>query len=281
MALSKDRKGRVTGSVCGGILGLSPFMTRKDVMRMMVREYYGLEKYDKETIPTISYGKRMEEYALEVLGAKGSDEFFKYEDWLGATPDGFKDEYLVEVKCPYGKRKEDSLEFKPLEDQQHYYAQHQIELLCANKKHGIFYQWSPYQNKEEETTIDMKWLNKNIPILKDFWDEYNKICRSEHLPEEFYDKPVINEGLPEGLVSRYLEIKQEVKSLKEEQSKIIKDLADITKGKSAIISGHNFTFVEKVGSISYAKIVKEAFPDMTAEEMEPYRGKPSSFWIIR
>ena len=38
-----QRRGKVTASAVGGILGLSPFVTREDVMRRMVREALGAE----------------------------------------------------------------------------------------------------------------------------------------------------------------------------------------------------------------------------------------------
>ena len=37
------RKGRVTGSNVGAILGCSPFRTRDEVMRDMVRDFFGAE----------------------------------------------------------------------------------------------------------------------------------------------------------------------------------------------------------------------------------------------
>ena len=38
--LSKHRTGRVTGSRIAAVLGLSPYLSRDDVMREMVREFF-------------------------------------------------------------------------------------------------------------------------------------------------------------------------------------------------------------------------------------------------
>ena len=39
-----QRKGKITGSIAGAILGLSPHLTRDAVMRRMVRDWHGAEK---------------------------------------------------------------------------------------------------------------------------------------------------------------------------------------------------------------------------------------------
>ena len=44
------RKGRVTGSSVGSILGLNPWATSDDVMRRMVREYHGAESEFKGNV---------------------------------------------------------------------------------------------------------------------------------------------------------------------------------------------------------------------------------------
>ena len=39
----EQRKGRVTGSVAGAILGLNPFMSPEQALRRMVRDYHNVE----------------------------------------------------------------------------------------------------------------------------------------------------------------------------------------------------------------------------------------------
>jgi len=45
--------------------------------------------------------------------------------------------------------------------------------------------------------------------------------------------------------------------------------------KNAEICGKKLTLVDRVGSVSYAKLVKEKMPDV---DLEPYRGKGSQHW---
>ena len=49
------RRGRITASNVGAILGLSPFMKPDDVMRNMVRDYHNAEREFKGNVAT-EYG---------------------------------------------------------------------------------------------------------------------------------------------------------------------------------------------------------------------------------
>ena len=51
----EKRKGLITGSSVGAILGVNPWRTPADVMRSMVREYHGAESEFKGNIAT-EYG---------------------------------------------------------------------------------------------------------------------------------------------------------------------------------------------------------------------------------
>ena len=59
----KARSGRITASQVGAILGHSPYATRDDVMRRMVRDYHGAEREFVGNIAT-EYGNFHEAGAL-------------------------------------------------------------------------------------------------------------------------------------------------------------------------------------------------------------------------
>ena len=128
------RIGRVTGSSAGAILGLSPFSSRDEVMRRMVREYHGAESERKDN-PAVTYGRNHESGAiLDFRMETGLDVeevgFLPYEDWLGASPDGLtSDGGILETKVPFSLRKSEDPNFKTLADQPHYYAQVQLSLI--------------------------------------------------------------------------------------------------------------------------------------------------------
>ena len=57
--------------------------------------------------------------------------------------------------------------------EQHYYAQLQIEMLCADKVETDFYQWSQYGDALESFYRDDIYLYRTIlPFLKAFYDEF-------------------------------------------------------------------------------------------------------------
>ena len=58
-----QRKGRVTGSVAGAILGLNAHQSPDAILRRMVREYHGLESEFTGNIAT-EYGQLNEPMAL-------------------------------------------------------------------------------------------------------------------------------------------------------------------------------------------------------------------------
>ena len=108
------KKGKVTASSVGAILGLSPFMKPEDVMRNMVRDYHYAEREFKGNVAT-EYGTFHEDMAkidfeMEMKTKIKEAGFYtiKYQfggDWLGASPDGFVfGGDIVEIKCPYGQR---------------------------------------------------------------------------------------------------------------------------------------------------------------------------------
>ena len=91
--LSEERKGRITASEVGAILGLSPYRTAEDVMRSMVREWFGAEREFTGNVAT-RWGQEHEPAAIKQFEALYGNvlpgEFCKHpdHDWLGATPDG-------------------------------------------------------------------------------------------------------------------------------------------------------------------------------------------------
>lgn len=112
-------------------------------MRAMVRAYHGAEREFTGNVAT-EYGTAMEPEAIEAFefatGLKVEKApFVPYDDWLGASPDGYVgNDELIEVKCPFGLRKDEMAQFKSIHDQPHYYAQIQIQLYVTVDQGVIF-----------------------------------------------------------------------------------------------------------------------------------------------
>ena len=289
------RKGRVTGSMVGAILGLSPYMTRKDAMRSMVRAALGEPSEFEGNVATM-HGNFYENYAIaeyEVRSCKDTREvgFVKYSDWLGASPDRMIDDGggVLEVKCPFYIRKEPNPVFKTAEELPHYYAQMQIELLVTEAKYCHLYQWVPpltakdgsviRESKDRLETVfpDKDWLETNLPILRDFWLEFKSELANN---SDDYRNPLrVEIDTPDAhrAVAEYDQLVEAIANAEERKKELLLDIAAMTNEQDGLIAGRKLTRVTREGSVSYAKIVKDKLPDL---DLEPFRGKASQFWKL-
>jgi putative phage-type endonuclease len=286
--LSPLRRGRITGSNVGAILGLSPFRTPDDVLRAMVRDYHGAPSEFTGNAAT-EYGSFHEAGALveyqmhtsnTVQDCKEAVEhgFFIHPvcDWLGATPDFLvgKDG-LGEIKCPYGLRDKEAPVFKTAREQPHYYAQMQIEMACAGKKWVVFFQWCPKLSVLELVYRDDKWLAENIPRLAEFHALYvSELNNPDHLKPR---RKIVESPTARKMIDEISDLSQIIDNATTRKKEVLAELVDLVGGVDAEVCGHKLTQVEKEGAVSYAKVVKDYIPDV---DLEPYRGKPSSFWKL-
>lgn len=275
----EKRKGRVTGSVAGAILGVAPYMTREDVLRSMVRAYHGAESEFTGNIAT-DWGHNNEataRMAFQLESGLMVEEtgFHPYEDWLGASPDGIipEQDAIFEVKCPFGIRNGGS--FKTLREQPHYYAQVQLEIMCAGRSRAYFHQWTPWGQVTEIVYPDQNWLDTALPELRQFYAFYlSELDNPEHLEPLRIE---INTKEADMLMVEYDEMREAKDRADERMKEIMARFQDMAMDKNALIAGRKFTKVQKEGAVSYARAIKSLLPNA---DLEPYRGKPSEFWKL-
>ena len=171
------RKGRVTGSAVGAILGIAPFAKQADILRRMVRDWHKSPSEFVGNIATewgtVNEAGALIEYEMVTGNKVELCAFYQYEHWLGASPDGLVgDKGLVEIKCPFGIRYKKPPVFKTAAMQTHYYAQMQIQLFCTDRDWCDFYQWTPYGDALERIERDQSFLNTVLPVLRNFYDKY-------------------------------------------------------------------------------------------------------------
>lgn len=280
----KARENRITGSIVGAILGLSPFMKPKDVMRQMVREYHGAERESQGNAAT-NYGTNHEPLALadyelqynkvELCG------FYTKGTALGASPDGLIDDDglgLIEIKCPYSLKDKIDPQFKSIDEQPHYYAQIQFQLYCTDRKWCDFYQWSAHGHKLERVEINEAWLDENLPKLGDFYAKY--LIEREQPNAQYYLEPKHTEqqtDIAELLVIKYQRISNDIKDLEAQKKGLLEELVQVCGGQDSVINGHKLTKVVREGTISYAKAIKDLAPDA---DLSVYKGKPTEYWKL-
>lgn len=280
-----QRKGRITASQVGAILGNSPHTTRHDVMRRMVREWHGLPSEFEGNIAT-DYGENNEagaiiEYQMETANTVEAVGFVtrEGEDWAGASPDGFiGTDGGLEAKCPFGLRNDENPEFKPLADQPHYYDQVQFTLWVTGRKYWHFYQWHARKTKLECVLPDPEWQAHALPRLRQFYAEYlaeRDDPESPHLGEK---RPIIDTPEAHKLMAEYDQIAEAIENATARKAELLADMVKLAGGKNALFAGRNLTKTDRVGAISYAKAIKALLPNA---DLEKWRGKGSSFWGVK
>lgn len=275
------RKSRITGSMAGACLGMAPYMTPEQAMRTLVRSYHGAESEFEGNVAT-EYGTRNEldaiwAYELETGNTVTEVGFYTKDDWLGASPDGQVSENKgLEVKCPYGIRNDPEPQFKTLDEQPHYKLQVHLEMYCAGWTEMDFWQWTPHGSRLETVKLDMDYLGPLLVELRKFYDDFltNQIHNPDHLESL---RKEVNTNLAIALAGEYDDLTEAIDNAQERLKEVKAEMIELAGGKSAIIGGKRVTLVEKKGSISYAKAIKELIPDA---DLSKYMGKSSEYWKI-
>ena len=274
------RNGRLIGSMAGAALGLAPYQSKDDCLRSLVRDMHGMPSEFLGNIAT-EYGNANEDlaraaYEMETGSAVKPAGFVPFEDWSGASPDGYVgDDGLIEIKCPFGLRKDLNPVFKSIEDQPHYYAQIQVQLFFTGRQWCDFWQWSAHGTRLETVKYDGAWINENIPKLKAFWWKAKEADPSDF---EGPKRKVIDTPEAEKLIAEYDELGEAIDNANARKDDIIARMVQLSDGKNALVAGRNLTLVKRSGSISYAKAIKELAPDA---DLEKWRGKASESWQVK
>ena len=277
------RKGRITASQVGAILGNSPNGDRDTVMRRMVRDWHGAELEFTGNVAT-EYGSFHEagalvEYQMETGHAVMPQGFVTREDWAGCSPDGLVGlTGGLEIKCPFGKRMMQAGDtFKSLADQPHYHDQIQFSLWVCERAWWDFFQWSPTATALETVKPCAKWRASELPKLRQFYAEY--LHEREHNSEAHLEplRAIVDTPEAARLMSEYDDLTEAMDRAKTRRDEVQEAIVALAGGRDAVVAGRKVTKVEKAGSVSYAKALKALAPDA---DLEPYRGKPSSYWRI-
>lgn len=279
----EQRKNLITASNVGAILGLDPYRTPDDVMRQMVRDWHGAEREFTGNAAT-EWGVFNEKTAREQFEMMYEPVtecgFFVSEEhpWLGAIPDGLVGSNgLLEIKCPFGLRNEQKPVFKTIEEQPHYYAKMQIQMHCTKTKKCYFYQWSPNGDRLEIVYFDPAWIAGNLPKLKAFYDRY--LIERRHSNRHIQPKKREIDTLEaRKLIDEYQQLSDAISLATERKKEVLASIVVLAKDQDSLVCGHNLTKVQKEGAISYAKAIKELFPDA---DLEKWRGKPTEYWVLK
>jgi putative phage-type endonuclease len=161
-----DRAGRLTASQGAAAVGMDKFTGRAKLWRQIT----GREQKFEGNAYT-QYGNDNEPVALSTFEAQmgvllEAGRFVAHPEleWLGASPDGFLDGGIVEVKCPQTIH---------AECPEHYLIQMHVQMACCQCEYGWFASWTPDALMVQKVTFDRDWWNDYLlPGMDLFWNHY-------------------------------------------------------------------------------------------------------------
>lgn len=260
------RRGRVTASLVGAILGVAPYMTRAEAMQSMMgtRQFKGNVATEWGNAHEDEARKEYEDMTGDKVDQAG---FYTYEEWLGASPDGLiNDDGLLEIKCPYGIRHAPKpVQFKSIHDQPHYFAQVQIQMHVTGRRWCFFFQWTIHDRYLECVEYDPDYIAHILPQLRTFYDEYLANLNADH-----------SRALQ--LIAEYDDVCARIKQDEDRRKELLDAIVHACDNTERLIGDRKLQKITRAGSVRYADIVKERLPDL---DVEPYRGKPSEYWSIK
>lgn len=269
----RQRTGVITASRVGAILGLSKYRTRDDVLRDMVREYHGAPSEFTGNAAT-EYGQQHEPDAIAAFEAEtglmvDSAGFVPHpqHDWLGASPDGYVGEHaLIECKSPYrAKYREASEEYR---------QQMQLQMACTGRHTCYFVIWRPDETIISEYQFDAGEFANNLDTLRQFHQRYEEIIASDELSAPYLDAQERDDQQWRDAVRDLIEARTRLATAKDDEKRAMQALQELAPN-GAKGCGLTLSKVEKQGSISYSKAIKDLLPDA---DLEPYRGKGSTYF---
>lgn len=273
---------RITSANAGAALGVNPYKTPEALIRQMVRQHHGSESEFSSNI-AVEYGKLHEPLAvMEYLGKTGqmvSDHagmFHPNHQHISTLGFSVNDEgSIVSVRCPFSQRAAATPVFKSAKEQPHYYATIQLDMFLSGVPSTEFYQWAKGGDSLETVPFDKAWLDENLPRLYDFYEHY-----LEELDNPAHLAPLeaeINTALTKKMIDEYDKLCITIDNSEARKKELLAELVAAAKNQNATFWGRRLSKIERKGSVSYAKLVKEKLPGV---DLKPYTGAPTKYWML-
>lgn len=201
------RRHRLTSSDIDTVLGNSKYSKPVDVLFKKC----GLGKPFTGNVAT-RYGQKYEDEAISHYCEQYNKKSYSFGllphptiSWLGGSPDDIThDGIVIEVKCPLYRK------IVMGECPKHYEAQVRMNMEICDLDRAVFIEYRPENKSKGYDKIlnvvnferDPKWVEDNLPIMEEFWNEvlrYREIGIDKHERYEYYyglnnPKVVINCG---------------------------------------------------------------------------------------
>lgn len=277
-AWHESRKGLITSSRIGAILGLSKYRNREDVMREMVREMHGAPR-EFDGNEATRYGEAHEGDAIDAYEQRYGTIVVPsplvphwFHPWMAASPDGLVgDNGLIECKCPYRAR------YTTPSDE--YVAQMQLQMDCTGRDWCDFVIW-----REGEPIIvervdhDPMWLARNIDALEKFHYDFLDTFSDKELAAPYLADKERDDALWRSAAAAYMQAKENAAHWKAQEDHWLATLSELAP-QGAKGCGVQLIRSERPGTIQYAKIVKQLVPENF--DFSPYTGEPSITYTVK
>lgn len=253
------RKGRITASIAGALLGYDPNITKAQAMKIVTGDHQ-----QKDNI-VLDHGKHFEKEALEDFKIQCGMEvkecgIFTEDEWLAGSPDGLIGEFsILEIKCPFSDKELISIDRKP-----HYYAQCQLNMYLTKRTLTYFYQWLPDgRTMMELVQYDQDHVDLLLAALHDIHEQSHSTKENERA---IY------------LMSKYQSICDQIKMLEEVKKETLSELVAECKEQESIINGKRLFLMRRKGNIDYKNLLDDLDLDV---DLDAYRSEDSVYWTVK
>ena len=265
------RKGRITGSRIGAILGVNPYAKPDDVMRDMVRDFHGAESEFNGNQAT-QWGNDHEQDAREayefLTDLTVTEEGFKSHDkypFIGVSPDGLTPHGGVEFKCPFSQK-------IPDEVPAYYYAQVQLCMEVYDVDSWPIFYWTPNDTKLFPIKRDHAWWDNNLGLLEDFHENYLvELDNPKHL-EDLVQERTDDDYLDAALA--YRNAKESLTGAQDAEKQAREALLALV-DRNCRGNGVQVTQYTRQGNVNYKSI-----PELEGVDLNGYRGKSSTQYRV-
>lgn len=280
--LSPERRGRITGSRIGAILSLSPYQSRADVLRAMVRQWHGYSDEFQGNVAT-AWGIEHEPDAIaeyeQLWGVltHGAQKFVvhpRYE-FLGVSPDGLiNDDGLIEAKCPYRGK------YIDISQRPDYEAQILLQLECTDRQWCDFLVWRESGIAVSRVERNPAWLPLIFDDLTAFLDEFETIIDDPALSAPHL-APLVDQRTDEEwqlAATDYLDALVELKDAERTVATARDAVLKLADGRPARGAGVSVSHSPRKGSVNYSAAVADLAP---AADLGSYRGEGKTVSTVR
>jgi len=299
--LSLERTDRITGSRIAGILGLSPYNTRAQVMREMVRQHFWADDEFTGNYAT-DWGAAHEQDAIEAyqllhgLAVENAlDEQLTIvggpDHQFAVTPDGWVtprdmlgkhlvdgDDGLVETKAPFRAT------YTHHEERPDYQAQMALSCFVAERPWCDFVVWRTTGLNVSRFYLPDNWYSGDVAAeCERFLEEYAQIIEDDDLAAAYLEPVNDRRTDPEWAVAEavYFEVLADAERTQQALAAAKRDLETLAGNRSVKGASLHLVYTPPSrggkGQISYKSALETLVPEdkRTPAILDTFRGKAS------